>query len=171
MFGTDRELKDFSLTIHRVENDRATEQCRVWGYVSYTAEVDFSYETHDDTLGVDISLTPQKFDDLRELIRHDGVDDLEVLLSAVSGFYAEWSSSISTDDVKVLTPDKEQKILTPEGCTIDPPRLGGVGECALMFTRRSILAHPKAEPAKPDEAEEDLSGEAAYRNSVLRQQF
>ena len=53
---------------------------------------------------------------------------LQIRLRGVSGFYSEWSPSIRTNNVKVLTASKEQVIITEGSCEITPPRLGDVDE-------------------------------------------
>jgi hypothetical protein len=54
----------------------------------------------------------------------------------VSGFYSEWSPSISTTSVKVLTTVDQQKIILPPGLEFEPPRLGYVGEARLYINQR-----------------------------------
>ena len=60
----------------------------------------------------------------------------------MSGFYSEWSPSITAYSIKVLAAEKEQDVVTDKGCEIDPPRLGSVGEFSLKFTQRHKL-NPK----------------------------
>jgi hypothetical protein len=64
----------------------------------------------------------------------------------VDGFYSEWSPSISTRDVKVLTRGKEQKITLPNSHKFDPPRLGNVGEAELYINRRLEFRKREPEP-------------------------
>ena len=70
MFGTNRDIKSFSLTVQRVEDERAPQRCTTWGIVSYTAELDFRNETTEDVFGCNMWLSPHNFDDLRQAARH-----------------------------------------------------------------------------------------------------
>jgi hypothetical protein len=141
MFGTDREITEFSLRI-TVTDDGQKENCRLWGSPSYTYENDFRYETTADTLQIYLELSKRKFEKLAALISNKAIDVLIVRIGNVSGFYSEWSPSISTDKVKVLTRGSEQHIEIPEGCEIDPPKLGDVGEFEFTLLTRSKL-NPK----------------------------
>lgn len=173
MFGTDRSIEKFSLSIRRLKDDDTTEHCEAWGIVSYTSENDFRESTQDDVLGVDIWLASRNFDDLRHFLRHKSHEDfVMVRLGGVSGFYSDWSPSISTSHVKVLTSwGEDHKVLIPEGCTIDPPRLGKVGEFSLTFTRRSTLTPQKAQLDATNK--EDVSAEHTQQQEVApaKQQF
>jgi len=122
MFGTDRRIRDFSLAIYRLDDTDSNERCHVWGCVSYTAEVDFRDETSDDTIAISIWLSPEKFDDFREMARNQSAEMVEIRLKGVSGFYSEWSPSISTDRVKVLAADEDQAVVLPTDCKISPPK-------------------------------------------------
>lgn len=177
MFGTNREIKNFSLSVFRLEDDQESEKCQAWGIVSYTTEIDFHSETEEDTLGVEISLTSRNFDDLRELVRNRSADDLlHMRIGGVSGFYSDWSPSISTSFVKVLTSGTDQEVIKPDACTIDPPRLGTIRDFSLSFTRRVGLNHPedagdKATVASTQVAEpsEDAVGKEKYNAMPLDQ--
>jgi hypothetical protein len=172
MFGTNRRIHKFYLGVYRLKDDREPEHCRAWGSVSYTTEIDFHEETEEDELGFEITLHSRNFDDLRELVRTRSTDDLlHVRVSGVSGFYSDWSPSISTNFVKVLTSEKEQKIIKPEGCAIDPPRLGSVRRFALSFRRRVLLSAPKG--AEPDETAETVAAQTAEpsEEAVRKEQY
>jgi hypothetical protein len=64
------------------------------------------------------------------------VDEMALSVKSVAGFYSEWSPSISTHRVKVLTSGSEQKIIMPPGHSFKPPRLGYVGAAELLINRR-----------------------------------
>lgn len=138
MFGTRRAVDDFSLRIIRLDSAGGHEKCHVWGCVSYTSEVDFSDETVDDMVEISIVLSPERFDRLREMLTTQKVVLAKVKLKGVSGFYSEWSPSISTDSVKILTANTDQELTIPEGCAIKPPRLGGVQEFSLTVTLHEL---------------------------------
>lgn len=141
MFGTNRKIKQFGLRISKTEKD-SDEKCRVWGCVSYTTEVDFREETTDDTVEIYLSLSPDRFNDIADQIKSQRIDILQIGLGRVSGFYSEWSPSISTNKIKILAASNDQEVLSSEGCKIYPPRLGNVGEFNITLTRRHRL-NPK----------------------------
>lgn len=136
MLGTNRAITDFSLRINAVEEGEK-EYCDVWGCVSYTAEIDFRDETTPDTIQIYLGLSKNRFNKLAELISKKNVDVVRVGISRVSGFYSDWSPSITTNSVKVLARGSDQEIEIPEGCEIEPPTLGEVGKFDLTLTTRS----------------------------------
>ncbi|EPJ43199.1 MAG: hypothetical protein OFPII_43270 [Osedax symbiont Rs1] len=145
MFGTGRTINDIVLKIFKIEGDSKKEDgfCSLWGGVSYTFDNDFTEETTDDILMIHLWLSPDKFNNLAETIKTKKVDSFELDLSKVSGFYSEWSPSISTNNIKVLTADKTtQKISIPPKCKIIPPRLKGVNEFNISIIQRNKL-NPK----------------------------
>jgi hypothetical protein len=150
MFGTDREIKSFLLDILPLESEDENEKCEAWGSVSYTAETDFRTETEDDIVVFYLFVKPSTFDRYAARIA-DGTAD-EVILGAgmVSGFYSEWSPSISTRDVKVLARGNEQNVEMPDGTTFEPPRLGDVGEVDLYINAKRLQAKklPSADNAE-----------------------
>lgn len=147
MFGTDRLINDFSVNIHKLQNEQAAETCTLWGSVSHTFEIDCDYHTQEDLLCFRIDLKPENYDALCSFAKHGGNHD-ELLLSVkgVSGFYSEWSPLIRTNSVKVLTADEEQNVIQPHGHS-EPPRLGEISEFTLRFLRRTKLY---TEPVEKD---------------------
>jgi len=138
MLGTDRKIKQFGLKISKAAEDN-DEQCHIWGCVSYTAEMDFRDETVDDTVEIYLSLKPKQFGQIAEQLKSRQVDAFQVRLGGVSGFYSEWSPSISTSNIKILAASDDQEVQIPEGCKIEPPRLGNVREFSLTATERHKL--------------------------------
>lgn len=118
--------------------------------MSYTSEIDFRTETEDDILQISLGVSSERFNELRELVNHVHPDVFVIRLGRVSGFYSEWSPSVSTTRVKVLTRGSEHKVEVPDGCEVDPPRLGEVGEFALTAVCRNAL-QLKREPDTRDE--------------------
>jgi hypothetical protein len=182
MFGTNRLLNHLDLKIYKVKEDD-NERCHIWGGVSYTSEIDFRDETVDDYVIIKLGLSPQRFDKIAELIKNQRVDVLEITLSMVSGFYAEWSPSISTSMIKILTnsilgDSQDQEVITLDDCEIDPPRLGDIGEFSMRIIQRNKL-NPKQDLRsinidelfeEPDD-EENLLEEQKYKenSSMLSQ--
>lgn len=136
MFGTDRVITEFALRIYKIDDDEDKERCSVWGGVSYTSEIDFRDDTVPDFIEIHLGLSKERFNKLADHISNKAVDVVRVGISRVSGFYSDWSPSISTNSVKVLTRGSEQEIIKPDGCEIDPPRLGEIGEFDLTLITR-----------------------------------
>ena len=135
MLGTDRTITEFSLRISAVDEGEK-EYCNVWGCVSYTSEIDFRDETTPDTVQIYLGLSKERFDRLADLISSKTIDVVRIGLSRVAGFYCDWSPSITTNSVKVLARGSEQEIDVPEGCEIEPPRLGDVEKFDLTLITR-----------------------------------
>jgi hypothetical protein len=113
MFGTDRAIKSFGLNIYPITNPAEQESCSAWGSVSYTTEIDFRHETSDDCIVFSLFVTPDTFTRYGAKIAHGLVDEIILSVGSVAGFYSEWSPSISTHNVKVLTKGSEQNITLP----------------------------------------------------------
>lgn len=138
MLGTDRKIKQFGLRISKADED-VDEQCHIWGCVSYTDEMDFREETVDDNVEIYLSLKPKQFDQIAEQLKSRQIDTFHVRLGGVSGFYSEWSPSISTSNIKILAASDDQVVQIPEGSKVELPRLGNVREFSLTVTERHKL--------------------------------
>lgn len=151
MFGTDRVIKSFQLDIRQLTDPAAQESCSAWGSVSYTSEIDFRNETVDDCVVFYLLVKPETFARYAAKVSAGSVDEMGFRVGGVAGFYSEWSPSISTHRVKVLTRGDEHKVALPRGVDFDPPRLGYVGDAALHINRRLEFAkrvlHPEDEEA------------------------
>lgn len=139
MFGTNRTIKKFTLRIQKVEDGSNNESCRLCGCVSDTMEVDFKDITTDDTIDIILRLSSQRFNKIAEITKTRCADILQLCLNGVPGFYSEWSPSIATSSIKVLTTQKEQVIVKKHDCKIDPPRLGHISEFSLSIIQRHKL--------------------------------
>jgi hypothetical protein len=155
MFGTGRILTDIRLTIHPLAEPNENETCMAWGCVSYTSEVDFRSRTEDDVLIFHLSVKPETFSRYAQLVRSGQLDELIFSAGKVSGFYSDWSPSISTDSVKVLAAGKEQAVDTTARPDIELPRLGTVGECSLRINRSLAFRRQAVEPSVDGPAVED----------------
>lgn len=147
MFGVDGAIEDFTLGIYPdVDGDNDRERCRVWGDVAKTLTVDIIPEETDDSLLVTLYLPMEHFERLARRVENGSAAGGLLRLSGVAGFYSHWSPSIFTSDIKVLTADKkDQGVEIPDGCDIDPPRLGSVGEFDLsIWSQRASLMETKA---------------------------
>lgn len=143
MFGTNRKINQFVIYISKKENDGDNTTCSLWGDVSNTFEMDFHEETVSDFVQISLCLPESQFNKIAELVRARKIDILEINLREVSGFYSEWDMSVSTYKMKVLTNDsKSQEVMMPQGCDINPPRLGDIGEVRVTLIQRHEL-NPK----------------------------
>ena len=131
MLGTDRTITDIQLVIDVWGGEDPQERCTAWGGVSYTFDADFRDETIDDCLIFHLYVLPEEFDRYAEMIAAASIDQATFRVSRVFGFYSDWSPSISTSSIKVLTHEKEHEVEVPAGCEIDPPRLGLVDEASF----------------------------------------
>jgi hypothetical protein len=151
MFGTDRAIKSFQLDIHPIVDPAEQESCSAWGSVSYTTEIDFRNETIDDCIVFYLFVKPETFARYAAKVAHGLVDEMILSVGSVAGFYSEWSPSISTRNVKVLTQGSEQKIPFPPGHHVGPPRLGHVGAAELYINRRLEFGKRAPEPEAVEE--------------------
>jgi hypothetical protein len=156
MFGTDRIIKDFHLEIHPIADLQQEESCSAWGTVSYTADIDFRDHTFDDCVVFYLHVRPEAFARYAAKMSDGAVDDIVFSVGSVDGFYSDWSPSISTDSVKVLTPSDEHRLDLPPGLGVEPPRLGRVGEANLYIDRR--LQFGKREEPRPEVEDEPDEG-------------
>lgn len=151
MFGTDRIINTFTLRIRPTDKE---EELTAWGCVSYTSEVDFQTETTPDCIEFYLSISHERFSKLVELVRSGRVSGTSLRICYVRGFYSGWSPSISTDLVKVLCIGSEQEVEIPEGCTIEPPRLGKIGEFSFDLHSKLSFDVPRELEWEFDEDED-----------------
>jgi hypothetical protein len=136
MFGTDRAINSFEMYIHPIADPADQESCAAWGTVSYTYENDFKNRTTEDCIVFYLFVKPETYARYATNLSHGLVNEMVLRVGSVAGFYSEWSPSISTRNVKVLTTGDEQKITLPPGVEFEPPRLGYVGEAQLYSNQR-----------------------------------
>ena len=167
MFGTDRAIKSFQLWIYKREDETKPERCYAWGSLSYTTEIDFRNETADDTLQFYLHVSAERFAQYVEMVRKYPASVMALRLGRVDGLYSEWSPSISTDRIKVLTNLKDHQLAIPEGCAITPPTLGRIGEFSITFVTRRDCDKPAREI---DISDEELPGGAVENAESPREE-
>jgi len=150
MFGTERTISNFELSIEILADGEEQDQCWVWGSVSYTTDIDFRDETTDDTIVFNLYVQPETFERYVKAVRAAEVNEAILCLRRVHGFYSDWSPSVSTDSIKVLTSHKEQVVEGEDESEIAPLRLGKVGEVSFTIQRKLTL-----EDAKPEYTDDD----------------
>jgi hypothetical protein len=134
MFGTDRIINNFILQI--ICKGSGEERHKVTGDISHTWES----KTEPDSLCIRLFLSKDRFDKFARLISDKSADRAIVSIKDIQGFYSEpCSVSTTSGHIKVLTENKEQKVSTPEGSDIIPPRLGVIGDFSLSLITRSEL--------------------------------
>ena len=141
MFGTDREVKNFTLQIKKVEDD-GEERCSLWGSVSYTYEIDYRYENTEDEVIVYLWLSPDRFRKIVDLIQDKQIETFIIRIGHVHGFYSdEPSISIDTENMKILPtlPSWEGEEMNLGSGLIAPVRLGEVGKFYMSILQRDIL--------------------------------
>lgn len=139
MLGTNREIKNFHLKIYRNKEPGENEKCFMSACISSSYEIDFRQITDHDTLEVILHLSAPRFNKMVEIINTGLEQIMQLQLGQVDGFYSEWSPSIFTSYIKILTSIKEQEVINKNNCEIKPSRLGNVGEFNATFIHRCKL--------------------------------
>ncbi|MGO7266178.1 hypothetical protein, partial [Rhizobium johnstonii] len=117
----------------------------VTGSMAFDYEWDFENLMQSDSVEIEISLTAEKFDALERFIA-DGRPKAVVTLGSIDGFYSQWSPSIRTQEIKILSSLEDQKVKIDAGSEIAPPALGKAGEFAL----RLLLGPDEDKLPEPD---------------------
>ncbi|QTN18696.1 hypothetical protein HZ989_10600 [Brevundimonas sp. AJA228-03] len=167
MFGTARKIEDLTLSIYR-RSAADIDDCRVFGGVSYTCDPDFREETYPDYLGFTLYVRDEFFAQIASRIDQRAIGGGTLRVDGVEGFYSDWSPSISTSHIKVLTSDKkDHPVQTPEGCEIVPPRLGKVGDFDLTLWSQSLNPSAVGASVENENAPAHTSGRDASLRSPL----
>ena len=144
MFGTKRSIQKFDLSIFPV-NSNDEEFCSIWGCPSYDTEIDFSHDTTDDVLVINLGINKDKFDEFATLVESKKVDFAGVRIGGVSGFYSHWSPSIRTSYIKVLTDYHD--VEGAEQSEINILRTGSVRDFSISLnTINNLNIKPNIEP-------------------------
>lgn len=178
MMGTDRRQVSLELIVEQTSPANPEQVCRAWGSPAYTSELDFREVTEPDVVVFHLYVSPQAFETYARQIETDAVTHATFRVSFVNGFYSDWSPSISTDLIKILTADKGHGVTIPEGCEIAPPTLGGVGDARFTVWKTADLSPPQpigfdvneseAHSAAPISASNDLDPRLDRMLSSLR---
>ena len=100
MFGTDREITDFSFSIYP---NSTREYVFINGVPEATYKFDFREETMTDSLHITMEINEDRFKKLAELLTSKSITDFYIHLKGVDGFYTNWSPEGTTPLIKVLT--------------------------------------------------------------------
>lgn len=141
MMGTSRKIGDITLDIRPNDKESDDETCDAWGFVSYTSEVDFIEETVPDTMGFNIMLKPRRFGELEAIIRSSSVNSVELIVGFVDGLYSDWSPSISTNSIKVLTASAVERLGNYNEHDGRVKKLGAVKDFELRVSKVINIYH------------------------------
>jgi hypothetical protein len=160
IFGTDRVVEDISLDILQLDREEEPEVCTAWGTPAY----DYEDDGQDDCLVFYLQVRPSTFDMYARRIADGTADEIELVVSRVDGFYAEWSPDLSTRAVKILTRTNEQRVELPPGVEFEPPRLGNVGGIEL-FNQAELDARLDGLAAKVAATRREIDASADRRQA------
>lgn len=164
-FGTDRYIADIDLRVEEMPTGEDKERCEVWGSPSYSAEgPDFRQERHEDYLGFHLCVRPETFARFATQISLSAVTGVDFGVGGVPGFYSDWSPTVVTNRVKILSSLSDQKVEIPAGNEIDPPRLGRAREFHLVLSSAHKL---QGEQGHEEGLDDDFATESASRPSAV----
>lgn len=166
MMGTNRKIKDFEVYI--VESNDENEDCQIFGIPSYDCEVDFRDETTQDWLQLKISLRPDRFAKIAEAIEAKKIDSADLYIGRVSGFYSEWSPSITPRFIKVLT--AEHEIESHDDSQVKIPLVGKVGEFRLTLeTMNKLNVKPDSQKFDFEKAFQEQELDPEYLDKIMKE--
>ena len=142
MFRTDRTIPHFNFRIVKIADDSDRHVCYLRGFPSYTSDWDFGEEIEPDFIELAIGLLPASYDKLIAEIKSNRVDELNVQLDFVPGFYSESRTWEFSNDIKVLLRDDKpeaHQVVLPDDCEIDPPRLSEVKQFEIIINQSRTL--------------------------------
>jgi hypothetical protein len=135
MFGTNRKIEKFGVTIYESENGK--EDCYVSAIPSYDIELDGDSEVAEDFVSFDLYLNKEKFREYVTLIDEGKVDNVYFVLKEAKGFYAQWSPNGSTFSIKLLTPSHE--LIGVDETIYKPSIISDIGEFEIYFGHSQTL--------------------------------
>ena len=85
----------------------------------------------------------------------------------MEGFYSEWSPSISTSQIKVLTNAEDQGLAVDDDWSKIIPTLGRVGEAQITAQRTRAANLPEfGDREGTDESHQDISSSSPFNDST-----
>lgn len=137
MFGTGRKIDKFNITLSQV-NEGNAECCTLVGIPSWADDDDeIDWMGQPDYVCFNVRLSNDRFAELIRLFDSRLVDSVSLRASTVRGFYSDWSPSIKTEFVKILT--SEHKVEGLDVKKFQPKVVGEVGSFELNFISLSKL--------------------------------
>jgi hypothetical protein len=186
MFGTDREIKDFAISIYKTDNgdtgkgmsfsgkkiDSKKENAYFSASIGWQDDEDLDLPAHsaEDSLFINVFLKEEKFNKILKYI-NDGVNAKFMRIGHTDGFYNKWTPSIHLEDIKILSDDKSfekdepylQQVEIPKECDITPPRLGRLYDFNIHF---SIESNISVDDNNENEDEDDYKDDYETDNPV-----
>ena len=136
LFGTNRRITKFHLSITTARDQDGLQGCRIYGIPSYDSEdSNFISKTEDDYFGIDLYIDENELNDIVQAVESKNADNIVLRISGVSGFYSYWSPTINTSHIKILT--SYHIIAKPEGSTISPYLIGTADEFWISLAKKS----------------------------------
>lgn len=165
MMGANRGITEFKVRLS--ESSDGNEDCQIFGIPSYDYEVDFRNETEPDWLQLEITLLPDKFVQIAEAVRAKKVDSATLMISHVSGFYSDWSPSISPDFIKVLTDSHK---IEGHDDSFEIPTVGKVDQFRLTLKSMNMLnVKPNSQKFDFEKAVEEQELDSEQLDTVTKQ--
>lgn len=134
LFGTDREVKEFSIRIHKSID--GVELCHFNASLSYEYELEFYTEESPDWVQIDLCLNEEKFNNLVKLVEAKSIDSVILTLGQVRGFYSVWSPQLYSNELKILTSKVDINGLKD---VVKIYKVGEVGKCELSLLTTNKL--------------------------------
>lgn len=135
MFGTNRVIEKFHLSIQKASDQSELQGCRVYGIPSYDSEdSEFRKKTEDDFFGIDLHIKEDEFNEILEAIESEKSSIALIRISGVSGFYSYWSPTINTSHIKILT--SYHAVENAEGSSISPTHVATVDEFSMSLSTK-----------------------------------
>jgi hypothetical protein len=139
MFGTDRSINSFKLHIFQVDS-QMEEKYYLDASLSHDYENEDSIKkTDDDYIGICLFLTDSKFNELIKSINNNQINNLNISISMVDGFYSSWSPSIHTIFIKVLTKSHKIENVEETKNLNFPPKTGQIGDFSISWHSENQL--------------------------------
>lgn len=146
MIGTSRNVEDITVRIEALGSEDDTESCSMAGVVAFTTEVNFRNRHFPDSLEIYLNIKPSSFSRLADLVARSHVSELHLRLAHVIGFYSDWSPSVVTDSIKVLTANEKHIVETGLEGDFKPPRISEVIDFSLTTTVKTVFQKAVDEP-------------------------
>jgi hypothetical protein len=138
IFGTNRKIEDFSLSIWKLKENSENERCTIWGSARFSYEHGYRYHTDPDMVDISLFLSSQKFEKIKQLVIADASDVVRLNISLARGFYSGWHPGEVEvrDAIKILTEEAAHDLAIPDNCSIRPKGLGNVGKFELKIDKK-----------------------------------
>lgn len=144
MFGTDRKIKNFNISIYQNSSNEVKELYELgiisnynidneWFELSGYLKEESGVFLHDQ-LELHLFLNKIKFNEFLDLIESKKIDTFNILLKGVRGFYSDWQPDYwQPNFIKILT--KSHIIENSNQSEIQPKRLGFLDKFSIITSK------------------------------------